>query len=116
MIFALVDQSIKLYVAQLSPSRIEEYLMDTSDNFVAFLFSMFVAHFGGRGNRANWVAAGCFLTGIAAIVFAVPFLNFEIIKLSVVKEGEIFLKYSFIYYEYLFNSFWFKKLKIVYDV
>ncbi|XP_017167782.1 solute carrier organic anion transporter family, member 6d1 isoform X3 [Mus musculus] len=86
MIFALVDQSIKLYVAQLSPSRIEEYLMDTSDNFVAFLFSMFVAHFGGRGNRANWVAAGCFLTGIAAIVFAVPFLNFEIIKLSVVKE------------------------------
>ncbi|XP_021018917.1 solute carrier organic anion transporter family member 6A1-like isoform X1 [Mus caroli] len=86
MIFALVDQSLKLYVSQLSPSQTEEYLMDSSDYFVAFLFSMFVAHFGGRGNRANWVAAGCFLTGIAAIVFAVPFLNFEIMKLNVVKE------------------------------
>ncbi|XP_021018925.1 solute carrier organic anion transporter family member 6A1-like isoform X2 [Mus caroli] len=87
MIFALVDQSLKLYVSQLSPSQTEEYLMDSSDYFVAFLFSMFVAHFGGRGNRANWVAAGCFLTGIAAIVFAVPFLNFEIMKLNVVKEA-----------------------------
>ncbi|XP_021045007.1 solute carrier organic anion transporter family member 6A1-like, partial [Mus pahari] len=86
MIFALVELTLKVFESHLSPSRTEAFVMDSSDYITACLFSLIVAHFGGRGNRANWVAVGCFLTGISAIVFAIPFINFEIIKLSVVKE------------------------------
>ncbi|XP_031224405.1 solute carrier organic anion transporter family member 6A1-like isoform X2 [Mastomys coucha] len=86
MIFALVDLNLKVYTSQLSMSPSETLVMDASDYFAGFLVSIFVAHFGGRGNRAKWVAAGSILTGLSAIAFAVPFFSFEVIKLGLTKE------------------------------
>lgn len=90
MIIALVDLSIKIFASQFVPSNTEIYLMDSSDFFAAFLVSIFVAYFGGRGNRSKWVAAATIVTWLAAIVFALPFFNYEIIKMGAVKQGEIF--------------------------
>ncbi|XP_021022282.1 solute carrier organic anion transporter family member 6A1-like isoform X2 [Mus caroli] len=86
MLYALVDLSLKILVSQFSASNSETFLMDFSDYFAAFLVSMFVAHFGGRGNRAKWVATASIVTGLSAITFAVLFFHYEIIKLSIVEE------------------------------
>ncbi|XP_034377779.1 solute carrier organic anion transporter family member 6C1-like [Arvicanthis niloticus] len=86
MLFALVDVTIVVYASHFSTSNSETFIMNFSDYFAAFLVAMFVGYFGGRGNRAKWAAAGSFVTGLAAIVFAVPIYNYEIITLSQVKE------------------------------
>ncbi|XP_011246422.1 solute carrier organic anion transporter family member 6A1-like isoform X2 [Mus musculus] len=86
MLYALVDLSLKILVSQFSASNSETFLMDFSDYFASFLVSMFVAHFGGRGNRAKWVAAASIVTGLSAIAFAVLFFHYEIIKLNIVEE------------------------------
>ncbi|XP_031224398.1 solute carrier organic anion transporter family member 6A1-like isoform X3 [Mastomys coucha] len=89
MMLSLVDMSLKIFVSQFFPSNSEKLLMDTSDYFATFLLSMFVAYFGGRGNRAKWVAAASILTGLSAIVFALPFFNYEIAKLSTAREEDL---------------------------
>ncbi|XP_052049336.1 solute carrier organic anion transporter family member 6C1-like [Apodemus sylvaticus] len=89
MILALGDQNIKTYVSQLSLSRTEELILDSIDYFAAFLVSIFVAHFGGRGNRPRWVATATFVTWLSTIAFAVPYFNYELIKLSEVKEEDL---------------------------
>ncbi|XP_052049334.1 solute carrier organic anion transporter family member 6C1-like [Apodemus sylvaticus] len=89
MIFALVDLSLKVYVSQLSPSVSEAFLMDVTDYGSSFLVSILVAHFGGRGNRARWMAAASIVTGIAAIVFGAPYFYYEIIRLGAVVEEHL---------------------------
>ncbi|GAB1285296.1 Solute carrier organic anion transporter family, member 6d1 [Apodemus speciosus] len=96
MILSLADQSMKTYVSQLSVSQKEAFVLDSIDYFVASMIAVFVAHFGERGNRAKWMATATFLTGLSAISFAVPYFNYEIIKLSLVRtenyENKIELK------------------------
>lgn len=103
MMFALIDMSLKIFETQFQATNLETFLMDFSDYFASFLVSIFVAHFGGRGNRAKWVAAASIVTGLSAIAFAVLFFHYEIIKLNIV-EGEIFFLTYFHNYQYLFNS------------
>ncbi|EDL91881.1 rCG65885 [Rattus norvegicus] len=86
MIFGLVDQSLKVYVSELSPSKLETLTMGSGDDLAAFLVSLVGAHFGGRGNRVRWMVAACFVTGLASMVFAIPFFNYEIIKLGTVTD------------------------------
>lgn len=104
MIFALVDLSLKIYVSQLSPSVSEAFLMDVTDYGSSFLVSILVAHFGGRGNRARWMAAASIVTGIAAIVFGAPYFYYEIIRLGAVMEGEIVFSTIFSYNVKIENS------------
>jgi hypothetical protein len=90
--FALIDMSLKIFETQFQATNLETFLMDFSDYFASFLVSIFVAHFGGRGNRAKWVAAGSIVTALSSIAFIVLFFYYEIIKLAKVK-GEFFLIY-----------------------
>lgn len=92
MMFALIDMSLKIFETQFQATNLETFLMDFSDYFASFLVSIFVAHFGGRGNRAKWVAAGSIVTALSSIAFIVLFFYYEIIKLAKVK-GEFFLIY-----------------------
>ncbi|XP_028642871.1 solute carrier organic anion transporter family member 6A1-like [Grammomys surdaster] len=89
IMFALVDVSLKLFVSRFLPSDTEIFLLDFSDYFASFLVAMLVAVFGSRGNRAKWVAAACFVTGLSAIVFAVIYFNYEIIKVSTVESEDL---------------------------
>ncbi|XP_032755674.1 solute carrier organic anion transporter family member 6A1 [Rattus rattus] len=86
MVFGLVDQSLKVYVSELSPSKLETLAMGSGDDLAAFLVSLVGAHYGGRGNRVRWMVAACFVTGLASMVFAIPFFNYEIIKLGTVTD------------------------------
>ncbi|XP_028642872.1 solute carrier organic anion transporter family member 6A1-like [Grammomys surdaster] len=86
MIFALVDKSLNVYKSQLSLSILDKFLLDGIDYFAGCMVAMFIGYFGGRGNRAKWVAAASILIGLSAIAFAIPFYNYEIIKLHEIKE------------------------------
>ncbi|GAB1285297.1 Slco6d1 protein [Apodemus speciosus] len=57
--------------------------------FMCCLATLPHAHFGGRGNRARWVAAATIVTGLAAIVFAVPYFYYEIIKMETLMEEDL---------------------------
>ncbi|XP_021044798.1 solute carrier organic anion transporter family member 6A1-like, partial [Mus pahari] len=86
MMFALIDMTLKIYETHIHATNLETFLMDFSNYFSAFLVSIFVAHFGGRGNRAKWVAAASIVTTLSAIVFVVAFFNYEIINLAKGKD------------------------------
>ncbi|XP_060223809.1 solute carrier organic anion transporter family member 6C1-like [Meriones unguiculatus] len=80
MIVALTDLSLPKYQAEFSLSSLEKFMLEFSDYFASFLVAIPVSYFGSRGNRAKWVAVGSFLLGVAAIMFAVPYLKYEIIR------------------------------------
>ncbi|XP_005361454.1 solute carrier organic anion transporter family member 6A1-like [Microtus ochrogaster] len=79
-IFAHVDQSYKILEEEFSLTDTEKYLMDYSDYYVSFMVAIFVAYYGGRGNRSRWMAASAFILGITSVVFAIPFYKYEIIR------------------------------------
>ncbi|GAB1285295.1 Solute carrier organic anion transporter family member 6C1 [Apodemus speciosus] len=79
-LFALIDMTLNIYKAQLSLSKMESYFMDFSDYLASIIVAIFIAHFGSKGNRTKWVAASCILMGLGSMVFAFPFLKYEIIR------------------------------------
>ncbi|XP_034377864.1 solute carrier organic anion transporter family member 6C1-like [Arvicanthis niloticus] len=89
MMFALIDLTLKVFATYFSASNTEIFLMDFADYFAAFLVATFVGYFGGRGNKAKWVAAATFVTGLSAIVYAAIFLNYEVIKMSTIKTEDL---------------------------
>lgn len=82
----------------------ETLILDLSDYFSSFLVSIFVAHFGSRGNRSRWVAAASILLGIESISFAFPFFKYEILRTTEETEGEIFQIYNHTLNQYSFKS------------
>lgn len=78
---------------EFSLTDTEKYLMSYSDYYVSFMVAIFVAYYGGRGNRSRWMAASAFILGIASVVFAIPFYKYKIIRQFKEEEGEIFQIY-----------------------
>ncbi|XP_075807538.1 solute carrier organic anion transporter family member 6C1-like [Microtus pennsylvanicus] len=79
-IFAHVDRSYKILEEEFSLTDTEKYLMNYSDYYVSFMVAIFVAYYGGRGNRSRWMAASAFILGITSVVFAIPFYKYKIIR------------------------------------
>ncbi|XP_021054929.1 solute carrier organic anion transporter family member 6A1-like [Mus pahari] len=61
-------------------SRAEKVILAISYDLASLLVAILVAHYGCRGNRSKWLAAAAFLVGLASIVFAVPYLKYEVVR------------------------------------
>ncbi|XP_063122876.1 solute carrier organic anion transporter family, member 6c1 isoform X8 [Rattus norvegicus] len=79
-LFALADMILNLYHSLLTLSKRELYFMDFSGYIVSSLVAIFVAHFGGKGNRTKWIAAACILMAFGSILLGFPFSKYEIMK------------------------------------
>lgn len=64
--------------------------MDFSGYIVSSLVAIFVAHFGGKGNRTKWIAAACILMAFGSILLGFPFSKYEIMKSGGQRVGEVF--------------------------
>ncbi|XP_052049340.1 solute carrier organic anion transporter family member 6C1-like [Apodemus sylvaticus] len=80
IIYAFSDLSMAKYEAKFLLSQRETLMMDLSDYLSSFLVALFVSYFGRKGNKSKWVAAASILLGLESILFAVPFLKYEIMR------------------------------------
>ncbi|XP_076770759.1 solute carrier organic anion transporter family member 6C1-like [Arvicanthis niloticus] len=80
ILYALSDLNLAKYETTFLLSKRETLTLDYSDYFLSFLVAIFVAHFGGRGNRSKWVAAASLILALESILFAFPFFKYEIIR------------------------------------
>ncbi|XP_021017649.1 solute carrier organic anion transporter family member 6A1 [Mus caroli] len=67
-------------------SRAEKVILTISYDLASLLVAILVAHYGCKGNRSKWLAAAAFLVGLASILFAIPYLKYEIVR--PVKDSE----------------------------
>ncbi|CAJ0569163.1 unnamed protein product, partial [Mesorhabditis spiculigera] len=51
------------------PSRLSGTMVSAGD-FAYIPIVVFASYFGGKGNRARWIGAGCILIGIANLLIA----------------------------------------------
>ena len=86
--------------------------MESSNFFAPFMVSISVAYFGGRGNRAKWVAVASIITWLSAIVFAMIYFNYEIIKIEAIQKGEFFSNILSLISN-IYVTLWLKELRIV---
>eukprot|EP00073_Rattus_norvegicus_P038514 XP_008765619.1 PREDICTED: solute carrier organic anion transporter family member 6A1-like [Rattus norvegicus] len=100
-LFALADMILNLYHSLLTLSKRELYFMDFSGYIVSSLVAIFVAHFGGKGNRTKWIAAACILMAFGSILLGFPFSKYEIMKSGGQRVGEIFFQM----YYYVLNQY-----------
>ncbi|XP_036029582.1 solute carrier organic anion transporter family member 6A1-like [Onychomys torridus] len=77
--FAMVDLSFKHLEEKFSLSGYERLIMDFGDYYASFMVAIFVAYYGGKGNRSKWLAGAAFMLVIASIIFAAIFYKYEIV-------------------------------------
>lgn len=59
------------------PSKVSGFLISASDiSYVPTV--IFISYFGGKGNRAKWIGAGCVIIALAHIMTATPNFIFPV--------------------------------------
>ncbi|KAM5298203.1 solute carrier organic anion transporter family member 6A1-like [Ctenodactylus gundi] len=71
----LTDISISEFEQQYTLTTYEKLGLILSYDITSCLVAVFIAYYGGRGNRLKWIALSSFLLGFASFLLALPFLT-----------------------------------------
>ncbi|XP_052049554.1 solute carrier organic anion transporter family member 6A1-like, partial [Apodemus sylvaticus] len=78
--FGLTDVSTGNFEKDFYLSPAEKVILTIAYDLASLLVAILVAHYGCKGNRSKWLAAAAFLVGLGSIIFAVPYLKYEIVR------------------------------------
>ncbi|XP_039704283.1 solute carrier organic anion transporter family member 6A1 [Pteropus medius] len=87
IVFGLVDLSIDTFRRDSSLNTIASMLLSLVYDASSCLMVVFIAYYGGRGNKLKWITVSSILIGFGSLLFAFPYFNSENYQLSVETEG-----------------------------
>ncbi|XP_015996894.2 solute carrier organic anion transporter family member 6A1 [Rousettus aegyptiacus] len=75
--FGLVDLSIDTFRRDSSLNVIASMLLSLVYDISSCLIAVFIAYYGGRGNKLKWITVSSILIGFGSLLFAFPYLGNE---------------------------------------
>ncbi|XP_004375127.1 solute carrier organic anion transporter family member 6A1 [Trichechus manatus latirostris] len=75
IIFGLVDLSIDHFQKDYHLKAIESLLISLTYDISSCLVAIFIAYYGGRGNRPRWIAVSSILIGMGSLLFSYPYIT-----------------------------------------
>lgn len=94
--FGLVDLSIDTFRRDSSLNVIASMLLSLVYDISSCLIAVFIAYYGGRGNKLKWITVSSILIGFGSLLFAFPYLSNENYQSYGETEGKI-LKDTYYY-------------------
>ncbi|XP_069887040.1 solute carrier organic anion transporter family member 6A1 isoform X3 [Dipodomys merriami] len=77
-VFGLVDLSNANFHKEYEVRTWEKLTLTLTYDVTSCLAALFIAYYGGKGNRARWIACSSLLIGFGSFLFAVPYFNAKI--------------------------------------
>ncbi|XP_037656817.1 solute carrier organic anion transporter family member 6A1 [Choloepus didactylus] len=77
MVFGLVDLSINNFLKDYQLSIIDSTALSLTYDVSSCLVVVFIAYYGGRGNRPRWIAVSSFIIGFGTLLFSFPYFTGE---------------------------------------
>ncbi|XP_069887039.1 solute carrier organic anion transporter family member 6A1 isoform X2 [Dipodomys merriami] len=86
-VFGLVDLSNANFHKEYEVRTWEKLTLTLTYDVTSCLAALFIAYYGGKGNRARWIACSSLLIGFGSFLFAVPYFNAKIHRSMLEIEG-----------------------------
>ncbi|XP_012877471.1 PREDICTED: solute carrier organic anion transporter family member 6A1 [Dipodomys ordii] len=77
-VFGLVDLSNANFHKEYEVRTWQKLTLTLTYDVTSCLAALFIAYYGGKGNRARWIACSSFLIGFGSFLFAVPYFSAKI--------------------------------------